>query len=226
MLGEVALIDPSSKRTANVISDGHVTCMTLCRSEFHQLLKGLEVALMEHQALRGAGTGKKKTNVPNRRRISGFDGSGARSEVRSVTLLRRMSRFMTESYWNSLYARFYRNVLLSPQLQEEAGSLAEQILLQHPTHVPAVEAIRNEVCRILQLDVARRTHDDSLFIAALLRTKNHFRSKLCHLWPETQFNEICKKFRFVSAKSMRKVRGDLVRLFPGERLIGWFGVVD
>lgn len=50
--GEVALIDASSRRTANVAAISDATCMTLSRGDFNRLLRAVKGVLMEQSAMR------------------------------------------------------------------------------------------------------------------------------------------------------------------------------
>lgn len=51
--GEVALIETSNRRTANVISvDAVVSCLTLNRNDFHRLLKSLDTFVFTLELLR------------------------------------------------------------------------------------------------------------------------------------------------------------------------------
>ena len=202
--GEVALTEPSAKRTANVISEGRVTCMTLARNEFTVLLKSLEGALMEYQALRGAVT-KKKTLQHNRRRITAFDPSNRPSAHRCSTLLKRLGKYMAESYWNSIYARFYRILLLQPEVLDECGPYAKLIMLKYPLTADAVDAIREQSKVILEMEVSRRTAEENCFVYGLMRCRNQFNSKLCAGWARPQMFELMKKLRFMHFKAMRKV---------------------
>ena len=50
--GEVALFDPSNKRSANVIAFDKVKCMTLTKADFGFLLKGVRSVMVQVQKTR------------------------------------------------------------------------------------------------------------------------------------------------------------------------------
>ena len=203
--GEVALIEASCKRTANVISEGHVSCMTLARNEFHTLMKGLQNVLLEHQAVRGAAQ-KKKVVQHQRRRISAFDPTGRKHDGRALNLFKRLGKFMSESLWNSLYSRMYRMMILEPEKYvDEAGPHAKLLMLRHPLTADAVDAIAEKTKMILETAVTARSKEDNAFTIGLMRVKSLFRLKLCAGWTEPQVAELVKKFKFAAFKPMRKV---------------------
>jgi CRP-like cAMP-binding protein len=211
--GEVALIEASARRTANVISLEAVSCLTLSRNDFHRLLKSLKVKILEHQATRGVSTQqaeqsseiKQLNSLSRKRRISGFNTHGQRDEVRIGNILRRFARFTTESLWNSLYSRMYREMLLDPNKVNEYGKYASFVIKSTDSRWEGVKAVEEQALRILELDPARRTPADHSFIFGLMKQRNGFKDRLCKNWPIHQFQVLCKKIRIMRVKSFRKI---------------------
>lgn len=213
-VGEVALIEPSNRRTANVISMDTVNCLTLSRNDFNRLLKSLKVKILEHQATRGMSTSHSDPNAETRqlnslsrkRRISGYNTHGQRDELRIGNILRRFSRFTTESLYNSLYSRMYREMLLDPNKVHEYGKFAAFVMKSNDNRWDAVKAICDQAQRILETDPSRRTPADHSFIFGLMKQRNLLKDRLCKNWPIHQYMLLCKKVKIMRVKSFRKVR--------------------
>ncbi len=136
--GEIALMDLSNKRTANVISGESVSCLTLKRHEFNLLLKSLKIQLLERSALKKRslppGTqvkvvaDAKALELSKKRRITGFSLYSQRDDLRIPSLLKLLSKFMVEALWNSLYGRMFREMLLDPTKAVAYGPLATAIM--------------------------------------------------------------------------------------------------
>jgi hypothetical protein len=210
--GEVALIESSNRRTANVISLEGVSCLTLSRNDFNRLLKSLKVKILEHQATRGASSRpdhaselKQLNTLSRKRRISGFNTHGQRDEIRISNILKRFARFTTESLWNSLYSRLYREMLLDPNKITEYGKYAAFVMKANESRFDGVKSIGEQVHRILEMDPSRRTPADHSFIFGLMKQRNGFKDRLCKNWPTHQFLILCKKMKIMRVKSFRKV---------------------
>lgn len=210
--GEVALIEASNRRTANVISNNTVSCLTLSRSDFNRMLRNLKVKIMEHQAMRNANAPKAEasenkhmSSLSRKRRISGFNTHGQRDEVRISNLFKRYAKFTSEAMWNSLYSRFFRDLLLDGTRMAESGKYASLVMRGGSTRFEAVQNITEQCVRILEMDSGRRTSSEHAFIVGLLKTRNHLREKLCKAWPPHQFVSLCKKLKFVRVKPFRKI---------------------
>ena len=134
-----------------------------------------------------------------------MDNLGHRSEIRVITLLKRMSKYMSESFWNSIYSKMHRVMLLNTARADEFGIQASTIMNQNLSGIDTVELIMVKALHILGMELSRRSADDHSFLMGLMRHKNHFRTKLCAGWAEYQITELCKKLRFANVKSMRKV---------------------
>jgi len=125
-----------------------VSCLTLSRADF-RLLTNLKGKLLEAQAARGANNNSSgfKTNadliqtssLANKRRISALNTHGHRDEMRINNLFKRFSKFTTETLWNSLYSRLYRELLLDPSKQTDYGTIAEEVMHENEQRYPTVQ---------------------------------------------------------------------------------------
>ena len=208
-VGEIALIDPLQKRTANVIALSSVTCMTLSRSEFDQLLRGIKSALMQHSAMRQIGARRQrkenKVRLFKKRRISGFDDSNFPSETLIDGLLKRFFRFTMESLWASLYFRLWREMVLRPIKIDEYGEIANYIMQSCQNRTLAIQAIRTRACEILQQEPQRRSVNDHKLIIGLMRQKNSLKDRICKNWLSYQYSDLCRRVRFLRVEPLRKV---------------------
>lgn len=214
--GEVALIESSNRRTANVISNNTVSCLTLSRTDFNRLLRNLKVKIMEHQAMRTTASGKTSEAEPaaearhmsslsRKRRISGYNTHGQRDEVRIANLLRRFAKFTTEALWNSLYSRYYRDLLLDTSKQGEYGKFTTLAMKSSSSRYDAVQTLSDQAVRILELDCARRTSAEHAFILGLMKQRNQMRDKLCKGWPQHHYVALCKRLKIMRIKPFRKI---------------------
>lgn len=201
----------SNKRTANVISVDNVSCLTLNRTDFNRLLRSLKVKLLEQQVLRNNQVAVKVNSknsqmLAKKRRISGYDNHGRRDENRICNLLKRFTRFLTESMWLNMYSRMYKEMLLVPQRAHDYGELAIDIMKRCTDRDAAVAEIRNQAVKALEMDPMRRSPVDHSFVHGLLRQRNSLKEKLCRNWPAHQYFTLCKKIRLMRIKPFRKVR--------------------
>lgn len=180
-LGEVALIEPSNKRTANVVSISTVTCMTLSRNDFTQLLSNVRNTLIENSAVRTLALRKVKKETRatkshiGKRRVTAFDENNQKSYVLATGFLRKLVKSMTESLYISIYARFYRELILKPECVDLYGDIARSIPVMHSTRESAVIAIMNHAHLIGKMDPTERTAADNSFIFGLMVQKNKLR---------------------------------------------------
>lgn len=148
-LGEIALMEATNRRTANVISIDSVSCLTLSRSDFNRLLSNLKVKLLEMQSSRGPNNTAgikgassdllQTSSLANKRRISSYNTHGHRDENRINSLFKRFTKFTTEALWNSLYSRMYREMILDSSKQIEYGVVAETIMRDNDQRYPSVQ---------------------------------------------------------------------------------------
>lgn len=215
--GEVALIDPAAKRTANVVANVPCVCMTLNRLDFKSILKNLTVLLMEYQALRSAGSSNAKNQDPQlskralikknleRRRISTFGPDTRKDPVRAGNFIRRLTKYMEESLYINMYAKLYMAMVISPGNTALYGDTARAIINENKTRQSAVEALRAAVTGILELPFARRSNADHDLISALLRQRNQLKDKFCKDWPAYQLADLCKSVRIIREMPMKKI---------------------
>lgn len=181
LTGEVALIEPSNKRTANVVSISTVTCMTLSRNDFTQLLSNVRNTLIENSAVRALALRKVKKETKatkghiGKRRVTAFDENNQKSYVFVTGFLRKLVKSMTESLYISIYARFYRELILKPETIDLYGDIGRSIPVMHSTRETAVVAIMSHAHTIGKMDPGERSAADNSFIFGLMIQKNKLR---------------------------------------------------
>lgn len=159
------MIELSNKRTANVITLEPVNCLSLSRTDFNRLLNQLKVRLATQNLSRngdGLGGGKsagvsdaKRTLLSKKRRVASLDIHGHSDESRMLSLFKRFSKFATESLWDNLYGRLYREALLDSAKTLEYGTLVTMIMRNAHNRREAVEEIRKHMWRILRTEHTR-----------------------------------------------------------------------
>lgn len=144
-----------------------------------------------------------------KRRVASFNLLGLRDELRTVSLLKRFSKYMVEAIWCSLYYRMYRQMLLDPQVITVYGEHASVIMNKASESLlnrdEAVALIIEVANKILSTDSYHRSDDDNFFVSGLLNQRNQFKDKMCLGWPSYEFNSIVKKLRYVHVNPGRKV---------------------
>mmetsp|Transcript_24296 Transcript_24296/g.24905 ORF Transcript_24296/g.24905 Transcript_24296/m.24905 type:complete len:928 (+) Transcript_24296:232-3015(+) len=209
--GEVALIEPSNKRTANVVSLSNVTCMTLSRADFTQLLSNVRNTLIENSAVRTLALRKVKKETKStkshigKRRITAYDENNQKSYVLVSGFLRKLIKSMTESLYISIYARFYRELILKPDSVDLYGDIGRSIPVMHSSRESAVLAIMNHAHTIGKMDPSERTAAENSFIFGLMVQKNKLRDKICKGWPLYQYRLLCRHIRIISVKPLTKI---------------------
>lgn len=174
----MALIEPSNKRTANVVSISTVTCMTLSRNNFTQLLSNVRNTLIENSAVRTLALRKVKKESKStkshigKRRVTAFDENNQKSYVLVSGFLRKLVKSMTESLYISIYARFYRELILKPEAIESYGDIGRSIPVMHSTRESAVAAIMSHAHTIGKMDPGERSAAENSFIFGLMIQKN------------------------------------------------------
>lgn len=210
--GEVAMIDQSCRRTANVMATDFVHCLCLSRHDFDKLLAQMKLRIADpHQYSSVKGTPgvpqlvriqssqltttklrvAHNSQLAKKRRISAFDVYGHKDDVRTMSLLRRYGRFTTECLWNSLYSRLYREMLLNPGKIGDYGKVANSVM-KYDTRFDAVSSIRKQVTRILSVECMDRSDHEHMFIYGLLSQRCVLRDKLCKAWNKQQYFKLCR----------------------------------
>lgn len=211
IIGEVALIEPSNKRTANVISMSNVTCMALNRTDFTQLLSNVRSTLIENSAVRTLALKKVKKETKStkshseKRRITVYDDNNQKAYVLITTFLKKLVKSMTESLYISMYARFYRDLMLKPESLDLYGDIGRSISVMCTTRESAVSAIMNHAHSISKIDPTERSVAENSFIFGLMVQKNKLKDKICKDWPLYQYRLLCRHIRIISVKPLTKV---------------------
>eukprot|EP01041_Mallomonas_annulata_P001275 gene1275-2462_t len=207
--GEIALIDSSQKRTASVIALTEVACMTLSRASFESLLKGMESVLMQASASRQTVRRQRKDSLkskPQEKRLfTGCDDRGFMNPTRVDGLFRRVTRFMVESLYCSMYARLYKEVMIDPSKANDVGDTASFAFQSYMSREESLMAIRTRVLEIFQADTHRRTPSDHMLIVALLRQKNSLKDRVCKDWMSYQYAELCRKLKIVKIEPLQRI---------------------
>jgi len=187
-----------------------VTCLCLHRSVFHDLLKKLKMLnFYLHMMSPGPETKhRRSTGFATKRRISSLNIHGQKDEGRVHSLFKRLSRFIVEAKWNSLYGRLYKEVILCPPNNCEYGKTIMSIITSPDSSIPnrstAAELIRIASLNI-DADVSLRSTDNVQLIYGLLSQRNTLRDKVCHEWPRQMFQALCKTIQIKTIKPLEKV---------------------
>lgn len=175
------MIEPSNKRTANVISVTNVSCMTLSRQDFTQLLSNVRNTLIENSAVRTLALRKvKKDNKVGKghigkRRVTVMDESNQKNQALIGGFLRLLVKSMTESLYLNLYSRLFRELVLKPDIVEQYGDTARSVAVMHSHRDTGVPAIMQHIRTIGKTDPNDRTAADNGLLYAVLMQKNKLR---------------------------------------------------
>lgn len=211
--GELALLDPSNKRAANVISQNSVNAMTLSRVEFDAIMgtvrDQLHVMSKRYKLKKHFTSGELSPRIARRRRISALTEQDTKSLFLCVTLLRRSARFTMEGLWNSLYSRLYRELVLVPKKVVEYGDWAAKVMGESEgAYAPAVRVLRAHCVRVLTADASRRSLSDLSLVGGLLKQRSELLPRLEHCSLD-QMMDLAKVFRIVRVDTLRKVNDAL-----------------
>jgi CRP-like cAMP-binding protein len=207
--GELALIDPSNKRTANVISIDSVTCLCLSRSDFNSLLKSNE-GQMSFFAENAIARHKNKVThgrsiLSHFRRISAFDLHNKKRDDLADNLFKRIGKFMSESLWNSMASRLYRRLILNKQFYEDSGIILKNLIDNSHNRIAFIDSLRSQLKHISDLDSIERTPHDVDLLFIFLNQENDLKSNICRDWPSYMYKELCTKGKIFHFKSLRKI---------------------
>lgn len=132
-----------------------------------------------------------------------------RKAAMTRTLLRRFSRFTTESLWNSQYAKFFRDLLLNPAAVHSYGDLAALVISAHSrTHVSrdvAVAHIRDQAMHCFHIDASRRSLEQQMFVYGLMNQPNELKGRICLTWSHYQYADLCNSTQLVTVPPLSKV---------------------
>ena len=140
-----------------------------------------------------------------RRRITAFGEHNEPNERNESMILKKMSTFIMETLWISLYWKLYRCLILTPKREKEFGSHVKEFLI-HDDRSSAVYSIMAKVQHVLSIPYTNRSHDDILLLAAILKQKNQFYDKYCSEWKVYHLLKFCKKIHFHKVHAFHKVQ--------------------
>ncbi len=155
--------------------------MTLSRTDFTQLLSNVRNTLIENSAVRTLALRKVKKETKStkshigKRRVTVSDENNQKNYVLVAGFLRKLVKSMTESLYISIYARFYRELILKSDSVDLYGDIGRSIPVMYHNRESAVLAIMNHAHSIGKLDPAERSAADNSFIFGLMVQKNKLR---------------------------------------------------
>ena len=214
--GEVALLDPSNTRNCNVISIGDLSCMVLQRSDFATIYRSLkeeegdkQKAMMKKKNAGAAGT----TKTGGKRHVSAF-AKGAKSSDephpdKVKTIVARMTRFITESTWITMYSKMYRSMVLDHSSLEDYGKIAWELMLPtfgpKPSRVEAITAITENCLKISRKAPRDREFVEQAFLCGMLRQPNKLKNGVCASWHPFQYTDLCKTSRIMTFNALEEI---------------------
>lgn len=193
--------------------------MALARQDFQQILKPVKKVFMEHSYKQGynhammqsmarnlAG-GRHGKRFANKRRISKFDTFGHPAMERGATLLRNLARFTTECLWLSMYGKLFKYMTVNPDKVSDLGDVAFRIMRDSPVRKKAMDDVRRNCKRVLEMEPANRSKAEHTLILGLLRQPNMLKDsrELCEHWSPQQYEELCKTLRFWKVPALQQV---------------------
>jgi len=207
--GEAALLDPSSIRSANIISTEATSCLSLSRDGFTGVMREIKAAEIkanqemfsnQKRGKRGAGV---KGSAP--RLVTGSDPKTMTKTAAMNSIVPRIARFMTEALWCSLYSKLFRDASLHPTKMEEYGKCLWKVLHLEPPRAEAVQAIRREFLNAVRIPSEKRTEQEHAFVCGVLRQNNKLKSQLCSDFHAFQFTELSKSMTFKTFQPLESI---------------------
>lgn len=199
----MALIDISGKRAANVFAMNNVSCMTLSRVEFTNLLATLRTALVDFP------NRAKKNNARGinfiKRRITTIDDANMRSPTLIPGFVHKMCRFMMDGLWCSLYFRLYRHMVIRPDHNDKYGEIVSHIVQNAPGRSQGVQAIIDKVLEVGRGDPNRRVPGEHKIIYGLLAQSEILLSKICKEWSDYQVFSLCQTAKISRMRAFGKI---------------------
>ena len=223
--GETALLDASSKRSANVKTVETCTCLCLTRQDFEKLLNTDEnkkwfeenTRRTSSENFNGSGDKSYAYYLSKFRRISSFDNYNRKCPTRIDNVFARVSKFMTESAFNSLYSRLYRRIVLNENKLYEYGSLVSHIYKTSDSRDEFIDTVRLELENVLKLDNNKRNNAECQMVHAIMSQRNSLRSHTCRNMPTYMYQDLSLKAELMKAKHLKYLveggsRGDATYL--------------
>jgi hypothetical protein len=200
--GEQSLSDKSYRRPHNVIALEPTSCLTLNRSDFTTFVKNNKV----RNILGLESQGKFKVNsLYPKRRISIINTHGQVDECRSVNILRRFTKFVSESLWLSLYSRLFRKVTMDPSKLKDYGSIVIEVIDTCTNRFEAISMLRKKALIGCNKDWFKKSDGESNLAYSLFSQRNIVYDKICKDWPLHQFKSLCKTIKIETIEAFRKV---------------------
>ena len=219
--GETALIDPSAKRSANVKTVETCTCLVLTRQDFEKLLNTDEnkkwfkenTKRSSIENFSGSGDTSYAYYLSKFRRISSFDSYNKKSSTRIDNVFARVTKFMTESAYNSMYSRLYRRIALSENKLYEYGSLVSHIYKTSDSRDEFIDTVRLELENVLKLENSKRNNAECQLVYAIMSQRNSLRSHTCRTWPSYMYQDFSSRAEHMNVKHLKYIieggsRGD------------------
>jgi len=220
--GETALIDPSAKRSANVKTLETCTCLVLTRQDFEKLLNTDENKKWfkentRRSSIEGLGDKNYAYYLSKFRRISSFDNYNRKSTTRIDNVFARVTKFMTESAYNSMYSRLYRRIVLNESKLFEYGSLVSHIYKTSDSRDEFIDTVRLELENVLKLDNGKRNNAECQLVHAIMSQRNSLRSHTCRNMAGYMYQDLSLKAEHMQVKHLKHIiesgsRGDATYL--------------
>jgi len=209
---EQALIDSSYQPKHSVVAVSNLSCFLLTKQDFYSITKSVEMDpsllhSIHEKPQHHSGTQNSHMHHAHSgiRRITAFNDLNQKDGEKARRILKRMCTFMAESMWASLYFRVFRDLVILPEKLFEYGEHAHKIMSSSRDRGKAVEAISHTVKHILVKKSLDRTHDDCLFILAILKQKNQLTGNFCQSWSPLQLNLLVKKAKIAHSLPLHKI---------------------
>ena len=221
--GELSLIDSSSKRSANIKTLSAVTCLSLTRAEFQQLILSDNSNKQLFENRRTSYSRKKKEETSTKaimsklRRITAFDLFNVKHSIKADNLFPRFGKFIAESLWLNMFHVVYRSIQLNTSKLQEAGDIVLNLKESNPTRDGFISGFQTELNRILTLLHTSRTSAECDLIMSVMNQRNSLKEKVCREMPPFMYRELCMKAEYISIAPLKKVidcrkRGEAVCL--------------
>jgi CRP-like cAMP-binding protein len=196
--GEMCLMDPSSIRNSNVVSLESCSCMSLSRADFNSVLREIKLQELASNAEIYANKKSRKNKKENKRtlKVTGM-GPDAAPKIPELmeSILSRMTKFVSESLWNSMYAKVFRDVILQPKRIEDYGEILWEIMLNDPNRSESSKLIAEKCVEIGSKPPKERTALEQTLICGMLRQTNKLRTNMCADWHPFQYTDLCKSIQ-------------------------------
>mmetsp|Transcript_26578 Transcript_26578/g.71249 ORF Transcript_26578/g.71249 Transcript_26578/m.71249 type:complete len:712 (+) Transcript_26578:95-2230(+) len=186
--GEVALLDESTKRTANVISETAVTTMSMTRSAFNHFLQSIRPMLMEHSALK----------------LMLLNSNNQSPDERKASLkdkFRNLANLIAKNYGTDSFQRLVNEVLRSPTHMNKYGAACTAIFLSNNREFSLKHLLHQQFVKALAKPHFDRSDSDLSMVVGITKQKNQLQEKYCSSWPQYQYADLCRHFQYREYKA-------------------------